>query len=269
MGEWRDIVNTDQAFDFLREAGVTEDICIQTVRRWLRERKINYEGNGLQKSGYILEDTDQAFDMLLDAGVPQSMSTQLVRRWLREGKIQNVGNGTRENESIPKENAIKRGANTDQDKMIRQFKVKIKAQEEHIEGMEKLHQNSINTLIQQRNKLKMEIAHIDKEKNELQKEMKKLLQENITLRNEMLKLKEELSRGSKKEQEQQAHTPPPPMQTHHRHKLGLSRTASSKDVLAGYKKLLKITHPDHGGNAAAFHYIKADYDQFRSTIKEK
>ncbi|WP_413300766.1 hypothetical protein AA0X95_19460 [Bacillus sp. 1P10SD] len=261
-------MNTDQAFDFLRQAGVTEDICIQTVRRWLRERKINYEGNGLRISGYILEDTDQAFDMLMDAGVPESISTQLVRRWLREGKIQNVGNGTRENESMPKEKVINRGAYTDQDKMIRQLKAKIKAQEEHIEGMEKLHQNSINTLIQQRNKLKIEIAHIDKEKNELQKETKKLLQENIDLRNELLKIKEELSRGSKREQEQ-THTPPPPMQTNHRQKLGLSKTASPKEVLAGYKKLLIKTHPDHGGNAAAFHYIKTDYDQFRSTNKEK
>ena len=266
--EWRGIVNTDQAFDFLRQAGVTEDICIQTVRRWLRERKINYEGNGLRKSGYILEDTDQAFDMLMDAGVPEGMCTPLVRRWLREGKIQNVGNGKLVTETIPKEIATKRVGHTDQEKVIRQLKVKIKAQDEHIEGMEKLHQNSINTLIQQRNKLKIEIAHIDKEKNELQKETKKLLQENIDLRNELLKLKEELSRGSKREQEQ-THIPPPPMQTNYRQKLGLSKTAGPKEVLAGYKKLLIKTHPDHGGNAAAFHYIKSDYDQFRSTNKEK
>ncbi|MDR6123980.1 regulator of replication initiation timing [Bacillus sp. SLBN-46] len=260
-------MNTDQAFDFLRQAGVTEDICIQTVRRWLRERKINYEGNGLRKSGYILEDTDQAFDMLMDAGVPEGMCTPLVRRWLREGKIQNVGNGKLVTETIPKEIATKRVGHTDQDKIIRQLKIKIKAQDEHIEGMEKLHQNSINTLIQQRNKLKIEIVQLENEKNELQSDTKKLLQENIDLRNELLKLKEELYKGPKGEQEQ---TPkPPPPQADFRQKLGLSKTASPKEVLAGYKKLLIISHPDHGGNAAAFHYIKTDYDQFRSGFKGK
>jgi len=68
-------VNTDQAFELLRDAGVTEDICINVVRRWLRERKINYEGNVQQKSGYILENTKQAITMLSDAGVAESIGT--------------------------------------------------------------------------------------------------------------------------------------------------------------------------------------------------
>ncbi len=45
--------------------------------------------------------------------------------------------------------------------------------------------------------------------------------------------------------------------------------ASNKEVLAEYKGLLKITHPDHGGNAKVFHYIKTDYDNFRNSIKGK
>lgn len=260
-------MNTEQAFNLLRDAGVTEDLCIQTVRRWLRERKINYEGTGLRKTGYILDDTDQAFDMLKDAGVSESIGVQIVRRWLREGKIQDVGTGNRKPEYIPTETTKKQTSINliDQDKIIRQLKIRIKAQDEHIKGMEKLHQTSINTLIQQRNKLKIEIAQLEKENRNLQSETKKLLEENLALRNELLKMKEELNRGINRDSEDALS----PHKTYdNRHKLGLAKTASDKEVLAGYKKLLKLTHPDHGGNARAFHYIKMDYDDFRKCIKE-
>lgn len=262
------IVNTDQAFNLLKNAGVTEDISIQTVRRWLRESKINYEGTGKQKNGYILDDTDQAFNLLKDAGVAENNSIQIVRRWLREGKIQNVGTGNRRTEYIPNETTSKLFLNnpTDQGKIIRQLKVKIKAQDEHIKGIEDLHKHSIKTLIQQREKLNQEIANLENEKSDLQSETQKLLKENIDLHNELLKLKEELLKGNKRGPEKAQVTLPP--KTHdYRQKLGLSKTAGEKEVVAGYKKLLKITHPDHGGNAAAFHYIKTDYDNFRNSIK--
>jgi regulator of replication initiation timing len=258
------IVNTDQAFDFLREAGVSEDICIQTVRRWLRDRKINYEGDGLRKRGYILENTDEAFDMLKDAGVTEGIGVHLVRRWLREGKIQNVGEGHWGTSSQPKETTSNN--HTEQDKMIRQLQLKLKAQDEHIKGMEKIHQTSINTLVQQRNKLKTEISSLLHEKSELQMETKKLLKENIDLHHEVLKLKEELSKDRKKDPEKDETFFSTPS-NHYYHKLGLSKNVGKKEILAGYKRLLKMTHPDHGGSAAAFHYIKTDYDHFRSTIK--
>ena len=54
----------------------------------------------------------------------------------------------------------------------------------------------------------------------------------------------------------------------YRQKLGLSKTASDKEVLAGYKNLLKASHPDHGGNAAIFQYIKTEYDSFRKDVNE-
>jgi hypothetical protein len=257
-------VNTDQAFDFLREAGVSEDICIQTVRRWLRERKIKYEGDGLRKRGYILENTDQAFEMLKDAGVSEGIGVQLVRRWLRDGKIQNVGEGNWETGNSPRETTSNN--HSDQDKIIRQLQLRLKAQDEHIKGMEKIHQTSINTLIQQRNKLKTEISSLLNEKSELQMETKKLLKENIDLHHEVLKLKEELSKGRKKEPEK-AQTNPFSQANDYHHKLGLSKNVSQKEILAGYKRLLKMTHPDHGGTAAAFHYIKTDYDKFRNSIK--
>ncbi|MEH6995399.1 hypothetical protein V7075_22345 [Neobacillus drentensis] len=259
-------MNTDQAYELLTDAGVNEDISIQTVRRWLRERKIKYVGTVPQNSGYILNDTDQALNMLKDAGVSDRIGIQIVRRWLREGKIQNVGNGR--SEYLPNETLSKVYLNndTDQDKIMGQLKVKINAQEEHIKGMEQLHKTSIDTLIQQRDNLNKEIVNLEYENSDLQKETKKLLKENIELRNQLLKLTEELSKGRKIDPEM-IHSTPPPNTNDYRQKLGLSKTSSQKEILAGYKKLIKVTHPDHGGNATAFHYIKTDYDQFRNSIK--
>jgi predicted site-specific integrase-resolvase len=266
MKRGRMSVNTEQAFALLKSAGVSEDISIQTVRRWLREKKINYEGRGNQKSGYILDDTDQAYHLLKDAGVAASIGIPIVRRWLREGKIQDVGSENSKTEYITNEMTSKQFLNnpTEQDKMIRQLKVKIKAQEEQIKGLEELHQNSIKTLVLQREKLNKEIAILQNEKNNLQSEAWGVLKENIDLRNELLKLKEELYKGTKSEPEKQDN---PPITQDFRQKLGLSKSASHKEILAGYKRLLKITHPDQGGNARAFHYIKTDFDFYRNSLK--
>ncbi len=272
MKERKYILNTDQAFDLLREAGVTEDSSIQTVRRWFRERKINYEGKGQRDSGYILDDTDQAFNMLKDAGVTDTIAFQIVRRLLQEGKIQNMGTGNRkfknqQNETVSKQLII---SPSDQDKIIHQLKARIKAQDEHIKGIEHLHKSSITTLIQQRDILNKEITNLENENSELQRETKKLLKENLDLTNELLTLKEELFKGNKREADTTQTVPPPlPKTNDYRQKLGLSKHASDKEVLTRYKKLLKITHPDHGGNATAFHFIKTDYDYFRNSIKLK
>lgn len=265
-GRWK-IVNTDQAYELLTDAGVNEELSIQTVRRWLRERKIKYVGTVPQNSRYIIDDTDKALNMLKDAGVSERIGIQIVRRWLREGKIQNVGNGRSEyfpNETLSK---VYLTNDTDQEKILVQLKVKLNTQDELIKGMEQLHKSSIDTLIQQRENLNNEIIELEHENSDLQKEMKKLLKENIELRNQLLKLKEELSKGNKKEPDKVPETIPTKMNDVRR-KLGLSKTSSHKDVSSGYKKLLKVTHPDQGGNAAAFHYIKTDYDYFRASIKE-
>lgn len=266
------ILNTDQAFELLIEAGVTEDNSIQTVRRWFRERKITYKGSG-QDTGYILNNTDQAFHLLKDAGVADSTAVQIVRRMLREGQIEKVGSGIQKPTYPLKESASKPLTNrpSDLDMMIRQLKVKLKAQDEHIKGIEHLHQTSIARLIQQIDILKKDLMKLEKEKSEFQMETKKLLKENIDLTNELLKIKGELFKGKQKdpEFEEKVHTPSPSHTIDYRQKLGLSKMASDKEVLTRYKKLLKITHPDHGGNASAFHFIKTDYDQFRHSINMK
>ncbi|GHH99497.1 hypothetical protein [Neobacillus kokaensis] len=258
-------MNTDQAYEMLIDAGVTEENSILTVRRWLRERKITFEGKGQNKSGYQFNDTVQALSMLKDAGIAENQGMQIVQRWLSEGRVQNIGrkteyisNGTEETRSLR--------VSRDSDSMIRQLKAKIKAQDEQIKGIEQLHQTSIHSLIQQRDKLQKEWLKQEKEKNELQYETKKLLRENMDLRNEVLKLKEELSKGTPKERKQQGAQLP--LQTNdYRQKLGLSKSASQKEILAGYKKLLKVTHPDHGGSPEAFHYIKTEYDFYKNRMK--
>jgi hypothetical protein len=265
------ILNTDQAYALLIEAGVTEDTSIQTVRRWFRERKISYKGSG-HVTGYILDNTDQAFTLLKDAGVADSIAVQIVRRMVREGQIETVGSGIQKPTSKytvedPKQ-ISKRPV--DQEMTIRQLNEKIKAQDKHIKGIEHLHQTSIARLIQQIDILKKDILKLEKDKSELQSDTKKLLKENIDLTNELIKIKGELFKGNKTYSDKTDDVPPSPSKTNdYRQKLGLSKIANDKEVLTSYKKLLKITHPDHGGNATTFHFIKTDYDQFRNSINMK
>ncbi|MDM5212425.1 hypothetical protein QUF94_13350 [Peribacillus sp. NJ4] len=259
-------MNTDQAFDLLKDAGVSESSSIQTVRRWLREGKIKYEGgNGNRKTGYIMDDTDQAFDLLKDAGVTESSSIQTVRRWLREGKIKYEGNGKRKSGYIIDDTASRLAINDfidqNKDEIIHRLKLKIQAQEKHIEGIEELNETSKKILIQQRDMFKKEVVILKNEKSELQKETKDLLKENIELRNELIKVKENIRNNYNLSST--THT------NDYIKKLGLSKMASNKEVLAGYKGLLKITHPDHNGNAKVFHYIKTDYDIFRNSNRGK
>jgi predicted site-specific integrase-resolvase len=259
-------VNTDQAFDLLRDAGVTESISIQTVRRWMREGKIKYEGgNKNRKTGYIIDDTNQAFDLLKDAGITESISIQTVRRWMREGKIKYEGNGNRETGYIINDTVSKVSINDridqNKDEIIHRLKLKIQAQDKHIEGIEELHESAKKILIQQRDNFKKEVVILKNEKSKLQNETKDLLKENIELRNELIKVKENKRDNYNFDSNNQSND--------YSEKLGLAKMASNKDVLAEYKGLLKITHPDHDGNAKVFHYIKTDYDNFRKFIKGK
>ncbi len=262
-------MNTDQAFDLLRTAGVADDMSIQTVRRWLREQKISYEGkSGGTNTDFILNDTDEAINLLKDAGVAPGIGIKVVKRWLQEGKIRKMGKGTQIAEYISDETHRNRfnTEQNEQDKVIRDLKLKIKAQDEHIKGVQDIHKTSVQALIQQRNKLHKELVNLESENRKLQAETKKVLQENLDLRKQLLRLKEEMARQGKVEPE----TPQklPTLNTlNYYQKLGLSKTAGQREVLAGFKRLLKLTHPDHGGNPAAFHYIKTEYDHYKNSLK--
>ena len=43
--------------------------------------------------------------------------------------------------------------------------------------------------------------------------------------------------------------------------------ASYQEIISTYKELLKLSHPDHGGDAKLFQYIKADFDHIRKQTK--
>ncbi|MCM3587386.1 hypothetical protein M3182_16740 [Mesobacillus maritimus] len=262
-------MNTDEAYELLKNAGVEDETSIQTVRRWLLERKIRYEGTYRKNSRYVLDDTDQAFNLLKDAGVAPDVAMQIVKRWLREGKIEHVGEGNHKHHYPSNEPHSRVPVQvSSQEKTIRQLKSKINGLEDHITGVEALHNSSINRMNQKIDQLKNKIVELEKEKQELQSEANSLLKENLNLRKELFKLKEDQLGGRKREpnKTEKIHTPPPRVNDY-REKLGLSRSANAKEILAGYKKLLKLTHPDQGGNATAFHYIKRDYDQFRNSLK--
>ncbi len=75
------------------------------------------------------------------------------------------------------------------DEIIHRLKLKIQAQDKHIEGIEELHETAKKILIQQRDKLKKEVVILKNEASKLQNETKDLLKQNIELRNDLIKVK--------------------------------------------------------------------------------
>ncbi|MBO1510640.1 hypothetical protein [Metabacillus bambusae] len=212
--------------------------------------------------------TDQAFYMLKEAGLSDSRSIKTVRRWLHEGKVKYDGTGSRNPESISifdnaTSSLVKERTDQDKDEIIRYLKLKIKEKDVYIEGVEELHKSATKVLSHQRDMLTNEIIHLKNEKRKLHSETMDLLKENIQLREELIKLKEEGFTGKNSENDKVYNT----VQNDLLQKFGLSKMANSNDVLSAYKELLKLTHPDHGGNTKLFHYIKTDYDNFRNSIK--
>jgi tRNA U55 pseudouridine synthase TruB len=206
--------------------------------------------------------------MLKEAGLSDSRSIQTVRRWLNEGKVKYDGTGSRNTEAISVfDNAasalVKEKTDQDKDEIIRYLKLKIKEKDVYIEGVEELHKTATKIVSHQRDMLTNEIIHLKNEKRKLQSETMDLLKENIQLREELIKLKEEGFTGKNSANDKHNNT----VQYDLLQKFGLSKMASSNEVLSAYKELLKLTHPDHGGNTKLFHYIKTDYDNFRNSIK--
>ena len=204
---------------------------------------------------------DQAFNLLMEAGIINNPET--FRRWIREGKIKAVG-FTIDDQSLVQ--FIYEHTCADKDKVIQQLKLKIKERDQYIEGIEELHKTSTKELIKQRNLLNKEVIVLKNEQNQLRKENMDLLRENIELHNRLNELKETRLKGNKSDDP--LFHPTSPID-HDQQKLGLSKQASPSEILTGFKELLKIAHPDHGGNAKLFHYLKMDYDHFRKRFKGK
>ncbi|MGM7719339.1 hypothetical protein [Metabacillus sp. Hm71] len=202
--------------------------------------------------------TDQAFTLLKEAGITDNIET--FKRWLREGRIKATG-FTVDDKALMR--FMKEQTKLDKDEVIRQLKIKIKAKDEEIKGIEELHASSTRILIQQRDKLYNEIGLLQIERNHLKKETINLLKENIELRDELIALKEKFHNGEKDGDATHSTS----MLSDFRQKLSLSKKADEKEIFTAFKELLKIAHPDHGGNEKIFHYIKQEYDQFRNWTK--
>lgn len=202
--------------------------------------------------------TDQAFTLLKEAGITDNIET--FKQWLREGKIKATG-FTVDDKALMR--FMKTQTKLDKDHIIQQLKLRIKAKDAEIKGLEELHAAQSSVLIQQRDKHYNEIGLLQIERNHLKKETINLLKENIELRDELIALKEKFNK-----EESNMDRPASFSSSDIRQKLGLTKLASDKDVIAAYKELLKKAHPDHGGNEKLFHYIKTDFDQFRSNLKD-
>lgn len=204
--------------------------------------------------------SDKAFALLKEAGITDNVDT--YRGWVREGRIKAIGLSI-DDHSL--EQFMKDYKNPDKDVIIKQLKAKIHAQNNHIIGIEQLHETATHTFFKQREKLNNEILHLKKENQKLQKETTELLKENISLRDQLIKFKEYNFMNN----EQNSIPPESPSIPHtNKQKLGLSKMASNQEILSAYKELLKLAHPDHGGNAKLFQYIKADFDQIRKNFKK-
>jgi hypothetical protein len=203
--------------------------------------------------------TDQAFDLLKEAGITNNPET--FRSWLREGKIKATG-FTIDDQAIKQ--FIDEYTYSDKDKIIRHLKLKVKERDQYIESIEEFHKTSTKELIKQRDRLNKEILILKNEQNKLRKETLDLLRENIELRNKVIELKESFNMRNKNDGHPLHPSSP---SNHYSQKLGLSKLASNKEILTGYKDLLKVSHPDQGGNAKLFQYIKTDYDHFKKSIK--
>jgi hypothetical protein len=316
-------LHTDQAFDLLKKAGITNNP--DTFRRWLREGKLKATGftiDDQELEQFINEHTypdkvetvqqlkvkikakDQYIEEIEETH--QSSTQELIKqrdqlnkeililknehtyldqdeiirqlklkikakdqyieemKKLHQSSTQEI---LKQKDQLHDEILILKNRHTylDQNENIRQLKLKIKAKDQYIEGIEELHKSSTQEFIKQRDQLNKEILILKNEQNKLRKEIMDLLRENIELRNRLVELKET---GFKENKSDDPHSPPASSLDHYSRKLGLSKMASQKDVLTGFKALLKISHPDQGGDAKLFQYLKNDYDHFRKNIKK-
>lgn len=185
--------------------------------------------------------TEQAFDKLKEAGVTDSIQT--VRRWLRDGVIKATRSENRKAGYIIDQEALKEFINErtgrDKDEQIKELEKEV---------------NRLKAMIQ-----KKERGNMSKENRRLQLEVDELRSENLNL-----KMKLSMSTIEKSNMD----TSYSSFQSiDYNKKLGLSDTATNEEVLAKFKELIMACHPDKGGDAKTFQYIKADYDNFRNSIK--
>lgn len=170
---------------------------------------------------------EEALVVLKKAKVTDSVQT--LRRWLREGKIQSQFKSKKEGYEIDE---------VDLNRFIDERTGRDKVKK--IKSLEtKLAQKERNKLTQDNHKLQMEVD--------------KLRSDNLHLKFKLL---------SKPETETVI-----VYKSDHRSILGLDDTATDEEVRSTYRKLIKLLHPDKGGDSKLFQKFKEDYDNFQNSIK--
>jgi translation elongation factor EF-Ts len=154
-------------------------------------------------------------------------SIQTVRRWLREGKIKSTSTENRKSGFLIDVNDLKRFIN-----------------------------ERTGTNTDEVNKLKKEIELLKAENKALEHAFKTYKKINERPKEDKSKLFDDIM-----EKFMLTET-----NVDYRQKYGLSPTSSNDDVKKELKNLLKILHPDKGGNAKLFQEVKQDYDDFRKSI---
>ncbi|WP_066174668.1 hypothetical protein [Bacillus marinisedimentorum] len=201
--------------------------------------------------------TDQAFKKLKSAGVTDSIQT--VRRWLREGKIKAKRTENRKAGYIIENDDLQRFINErtgrDKDKRIKELEYKIKQKERGV-------------LAKENHKLQLEVDRLRQENLNLKmKSMKQTIDENRNTSNSHSFFSdmsdEDLRQYRQKLFGQDLILP----SKNYREELGLSSGVTNQEVVKEFKKLLRILHPDTGGNAKLFQRVKEDYDDFIKTTK--
>lgn len=232
--------------------------------------------------------TDQAFEKLKEAGVTGSIQT--VRRWLRNGKIKASRSENRKAGFEIDEGDLKRFINErtgmDKDERIKYLEEKYKQLNDQYQPM---YEDWLKVLKENRElkqskveneKLKRKIELLRDENKALENAYKtvreindRLTKENESKNNSFFDNFERLKQRAKANADYwQSHNfdfnlfMQPQKKQNYRENLGLSSNCSDEELKKEFKKLLKILHPDTGGNAKLFQQMKADYDAFRKSI---
>ncbi|MED0758853.1 hypothetical protein P4S93_13945 [Aneurinibacillus thermoaerophilus] len=176
--------------------------------------------------------TYEALDRLKQAGITDSIQT--LRRWLRDGTIKAQRSENRKAGFEVDAEDLKRFINertgADKDERIRQLEEEIRRLKEKNE------------------RLKADDIDLDEEEDDLLTRMNIDFIKQLKQQQQMLLYKQQKQNDA-------------------RYRLGLTETSTDDEVLQEFKKLLKILHPDSGGNAKLFNDIKQQYNEFRRYIQ--
>jgi|SRR5699024_2470275 len=216
-------MNTEEAFNQLKSADITNSI--QTLRRWLREGTIKAERSENRKVGFNIDEKD-------------------LQRFINE----RTGRG--------------------KDEEIKLLRKKVKNLEKDIYRIEDSHEEDLKILYKQRKENKEEFDRKLEFRNDLVKSQRKTIESQRTMIDMLKEEIDELKKNTNSKFNSDSFnfnnlynsfdtlTP-------YKKKLGMSPNTTKADVKNKLREVMSNAHPDRGGNAKVFQYLKAEYDSFR------